>query len=394
MNIVYHLRTFPKLSESFILNEIHTLVDRGHRVAVFAFNDPDEEITHSEFTSINIPITYARPVSPTDILQAVHPIFFRLRVVRQLPINPKMASRDIVFAHQLVEFIKTLSWQPDIIHGHFVSGQRTSAQLVASALEIPHIVTAHANDIFRHQNRATARRVLVAADRVITVCENNRQFIRSTLEVDTPIDVVPASIRFEKFNPSDSTTPGRLLSVARLTEKKGLKYAIDAVAEIRNSTADISYHIIGSGKLRGTLEARAQDAGIDDIVTLLHNVSERRLLQELNDAQIFVLPCIVTDEGDRDATPVSLKEAMAMQIPCVTTPIGGIPEFMIDGETGFLVPPRDVNSLSKALKSLLINDDQRQLMARTARKKAREFDINRTIKQLEQSLEQCHRNGN
>lgn len=387
MDIIYHLRSFPKLSESFILNEIHALVDRGHRVAVFAFNNPAGDSIQPEFESIDIPIQYATPPSVMDALRPLRELVFQPNLVRNLPRNVKIAFRDLFFARQLLSYIRDLGWKPDVVHGHFASSMRTSAQIATATLGIPHTITSHANDIYHHQNRSTARRVLTASDRVLTVCESNRRFIKSELDVPTPVDVVPASIRFEKFNPSPSSVDGRVLTVARLTEKKGLDYGIDAIAEIRETLPDVSYHIIGTGELRTELEERKRSEDLEEHVSLLGRVSEERLLRELDEAQVFVLPSVITENGDRDATPVALKEAMAMGTPCVSTNVCGIPEIVDHGENGLIVPSRDVNLLSDAVESLLTDDERRARMGNNARNKACDFDIDRTIERLEESFE-------
>lgn len=387
MNILYHLRSFPKLSESFILNEIYALVERSHQVAVFAFNDPENDIMNSEFESIDIPIRYADSLSMTDTPRTAQKLLFQPSLIRHSPRNPKLAIRDLFFARQLLDYIEDLGWKPDVVHGHFASSMRTSAQIATATLGIPHTITAHANDIYPRQNRSTACRVLTAADRVMTVCESNRRFIESELGVPTPVDIVPASIRFEKFNPSPSSVDGRVLTVARLTKKKGIEYGIDAIREVRETRPDVSYHVIGSGELRTKLEERKRSEDLEDHVSLLGRVSEERLLRELDEAQVFVLPSVITENGDRDATPVVLKEAMAMGTPCVSTDVCGIPEIVDHGENGLLVPPRDVDVLSDAVESLLTDDERRARMGRNARKKASSFDIDRTIERLEESFE-------
>lgn len=376
MEILYVVRAFPKLSESFILNELYELDRRGHDVAVFAFERPDESVTHEELAELDLEVYYGERSSSlgVDLLspKVIHPSVLRTAASVERPWNQISLLR---LAKQIADVVEDRGGI-DLIHAHFARSNRVSVGYAATYLGVPCTVTAHAYEIFDSPNYERIRQVCHLVDHVVVPSAYNRRYLRNTVGVDNDISVVPATTRVEKFEPSDDSVPGRLLTVARLVEKKGHEYAIDAVAELLEDGYDVEYHVVGTGTREAELRELVRTRGIDGHVSFLGNVSDERLHRELREASVFVLPCVVAESGDRDVMPVALKEAMATETACVSTTVSAIPELVTDGHDGRLVEPNDAAAVAGAIRELLERPDERRRLAENGRKTVeRRFDI-------------------
>jgi glycosyltransferase involved in cell wall biosynthesis len=174
-----------------------------------------------------------------------------------------------------------------------------------------------------------------------------------------------------------------VLSVARLVEKKGLEDLITAAGILRGRGHAFKVEIIGSGPLRDSLKAQAQRLGLADRVSLLGAQAHDAVCLAYQRASVFVLPCVVASNGDRDGIPNVLLEAMASGVPVVSTPVSGIPELIESGVTGILVPPRDVRSLADAIERLLASPELSERLASAARTKLESsFSLEASAEQL------------
>lgn len=384
MKILYTVGEFPKLSETFILNEIHELNRKGHEVTVFANSHPQEKITHEELEELDIRVYYKEFPTLSSIRDLFCKELLNTTVLDQAVLldNPIYCAYWLHIGKQLIDTIDEEN-QIDLLHSHFVSPNRLATTYAAAYHDLPCTVTAHAYDIFGSFSDRRVKKTLENFDQVITPSKYNREYLQETFGVDTEISVVPPTTRVDKFQPTLDHEPGQLLTVARLVEKKGIEDAIDAVASLINSGYDVEYRIIGSGPREERLRSKVYDQGIGDHVTFLGNVTDDRLQEELRVAQVFVLPCTIASNGDRDASPVALKEAMAAQVPCVSTSISGIPEIVTDGQNGILVEPDSPSQVADAIATLVDQPELRDELAQNARQTVvSQFDISSSVDQL------------
>jgi len=384
MGILYYVESFPKLSESFILNEISEFYSRGHDIAVFAQKEPHENITHDEYENIEIPILHAN-ASYTDFPELVSEKSAQMALTHAKDgffkhFSAKRVGHNLLLGTRCARFVDALDFEVDVIHAHFANPTSIGAVFAARSHGIPCTVTAHAVEIFSSPDAPQIKYICDSMDRVIVPSEYNRDYLYGEIGVENDVTVVPATIRVEKFEPSGFTVENRLLTVARLVEKKGYPYAIEAVSKLIEQGYDVEYHIIGTGVMENQLRQQVKDCGIDDYVEFFGHVSDERLKRELNEAAVFVLPCIVASDGDRDVIPVVLKEAMASETACISTTVSGIPELITDGRDGLLVPEKDTDELRVAVQQLLDNPERRQSIAACGRQKIQDrFDISRSV---------------
>ena len=386
MNILYYLGSFPKLSESFVLNEIYELERRGYDVVVCALNEPDNQFVHEEFNKVDVPIEYVPTPTYSDALTATSPKFLQHNILKEMMYLAPPADHvtNLFRTKHCLTFIDSIDWTPDHIHTHFATLSKFPAAYMSAYYGVPFTLTAHAWDIYKRPIGRYTTNLMRSADRIITISEYNRDWIRNQFTPDTPIDIVHAGIRPGKFTPTTGTEPNRVVTIARFVEKKGLEYALDAIASVARQIPDIEYNLIGSGEQRDALVQKVQKLELEDTVTFLDDVCDQRLITELDQARCFLLPCVIAENGDRDGIPVSIMEAMAMKTPPVSTTISGIPELVDHEQNGLLTDPGDADLIADAIITLLQNDSLYERYAQRGRETVRaEFNITTEAEKLE-----------
>lgn len=384
MNILYIVSEFPKLSESFIINEVYELEKRGHNISVFSMNRSNESIEHQEVKKLNASVCYADRPSLASISEMSHEYLLNPTVLRRAVFidKPHHLAYWLYLGDQIRRFIQKIGGV-DLIHAHFAERRRLAATYAAASHSVPCTVTAHAYEIFIEDNVNYMRKVCPRFDHLIVPSKYNKRYLSEEMGIETDISVVPATTDTKKFESSAGCVSGRLLTVGRLVEKKGYEYAIDAVSQLVERGYDVEYHIIGSGERKNLLRNRVRERGIESHVEFLRNVSDERLEKELQKAELFVLPCVIASNGDRDVAPVALKEAMAMQTACISTTISAIPELITDGDDGILVEPNNASALANSIAKLVDNPERRKTLAENGRKTVEtKFDITHTVDEL------------
>jgi colanic acid/amylovoran biosynthesis glycosyltransferase len=175
-----------------------------------------------------------------------------------------------------------------------------------------------------------------------------------------------------------------VLTAARLVEKKGIAYAIRAVAEAVRAGRRLNYSIAGDGRMRAELERLIHEFGMERHVRLLGWKSRAEVLSLMRDAHILLAPSVTATDGDEEGIPNVVKEAMAVGLPVISTFHAGIPELVDDGGSGLLVPERDVTGLAERLGYLCDHPERWPEMGRVGRRRIeRDFDITRLNDRLE-----------
>ncbi|ATW89149.1 glycosyltransferase involved in cell wall biosynthesis [Halohasta litchfieldiae] len=389
MHILYLLNEFPKLSESFVINEIHGLEQRGHEISIIALKKTGEIIKHDELAELDATVRFLPSPGVQSAIQAVSRPLKLAEGYNQLQLlSMKKAIGTRYIAGHLNREIRSLPNVPDHIHTHFFDWPKFSLSYIG--FDIPMTITAHAFGLFQEGTNTQRRALADRVDRIVTISEYNRTYLRETVGIGTPIDVVRMGIRSEKFNPIGTTVDGRFLTVARFVEKKGIRYAIDAITAVADQYPEIEYHIIGSGPLEADFREQIVSNGLTEQVQLLGRVSDERLIQELNEASAFLLPCVIAADGDRDGIPVALMEAMAMKTVPISTTASGIPELIQHNKNGLLVEPKDSEQLSATIMTLLSNPQRHRELAAEARKRVCEmYNVTQQVDGMINVMNRC-----
>lgn len=390
LNIVYFLSQYPKVSESFVINEIHDLEQRGHSISVFSLRSPENSIRHSEQANMDVSVSYLPSPSLRSIYTLVRSGISDPSLIPNSMSNNKVKPifGNLYILRHFKNFLSRID--PDIVHSHFVNWPRLAAQSAADSLDIPFTVTAHAHGLFI--NSPVTKHILTKAEQVFTVSDYNKNYIKNNYVDRSNIDVVRMGIDPTKFSPSSSINVGDILCVGRFVEKKGFHYALEAFANLSGNEYTIRF--VGDGPLKDLLLQKVEELDIANQVEFLGRVSDTELIRQYDQADVFLLPCIQASDGDMDGIPVSLMEAMAMRTIPVSTAISGIPELIIHGKNGFLAQPKNINNLTKMLNRALTLGDNSIIRNNARESVLNEFTIKNNIDRLETKFHQLHTNSN
>lgn len=399
LSVAYVLFRFPVLTETFIVDEITEMRQQGADLRLFSLFRPRAGIVHRMSQHLARDVEYApslfswRLVWPQLHFLLGKPLAYLgllLRLVRQpysRSVSKSALKRIAVFLKATWVAYRLRDSGIQLLHVHFASLPGAAAAVISRLLGIPFTVTVHAYDVYASND--LLRMVARSASRVIAISEYNRQKV---LELCTGLDedkvvVVHCGIRRQLFTPAARPdSPGaslRILSVGSLISKKGHAYLIQACQILRERGEDFYCTVIGQGPGEERLRQLARDCGVQDRVILAGGRERDEVLEAYSRSDIFVLPCVVAPGGDRDGIPVVLMEAMAMQLPVISTPVSGIPELVRHQDTGWLVPERDAEALADAIAYLASHVEERDGMVRNGSLLIeREFDITTNVSRL------------
>lgn len=393
--VCYFLKRYPRLSETFIVNEMRELQQQGINISIVAKYASDEEIVHENVQALDIPIYYLPSVS------SIPHTSWEVRYLENLSSTPSLLRRDtlkgrlskkdynnktLVEAAMIAPFIENLGI--DLIHAHFASWAATAASFVSDLTGIPYSFTAHAKDIYHESVDKTVLTEKIAKARfVITVSDFNKRYLEGLLRSEGrsgQIIRLYNGIDLEQFSPLDiEKEPNLIVGVGRLTPKKGFKYLIEACRILREKGRDFYCVIIGKGDERAALEKLVEQHSLTEKVSLLGAKTQAEVIRIIQKATVFVLPCIVSNDGDRDGLPTVLPEAMALGVPVVSTDVTGIPEIIAHERTGLLVEEKNPSALADAIETLLDSESLCKKLSRAALVKVREeFNLVENVKTL------------
>jgi glycosyltransferase involved in cell wall biosynthesis len=314
LRIACVLWDYPTVSQSFVLSEIEWLVNRGYDVNVYYAAEPD----------LKADVEYDVPT-------------YKINDVPELVALLKKHKRNILHSHFAYP-VTTLLTHP-----------------AATEAEIPFTFNPHAVDIFHKDNIERNRVGLISQSRwckgVAALGHYHKDFLVSRGVPSESIFLKPAAsglgFFYDKGRPPPSKI-GTVVSIGRFVEKKGMEYLVKAGGLLTD--IPITIHIHGYGPLEERLRTLVGDT--DNVRLHAPPKSPADVKKILSEADLFVLPCIETDTGDKDGIPTSLMEAMASGVPVISTDISSIPDLVTDMETGFVVPERDAGSLAYAIRKV------------------------------------------
>lgn len=354
--VAYVAGTYPALSETFVTGELAELSRRGVATVVFAVVRGEGPLDGAPPATYVVELSKPAQVASLVALAARHP----LRTARALLDSERRwggSPRDMAALAPMARAMRGF----DHVHAHFAGQPTDVAARLSELTGVPFSFTAHAHDVFVEWERMPQK--LNSARFAVTVCEYNRDYIANRLP-GARLDLVICGVdteRFERSRPYDPNGP--VVAVGRLVEQKGFEYLVRAAASASGRIPEVL--IVGDGPLRGELDALVRD--LDAPVRLVGARSHEEVRELYESASMAVLPCVVAADGSRDSMPVSLKEAMALELPVVGTEEVGLPE-LIALDRGRLVPPRDADALAGALAELAaLSADERVVLGRAGR---------------------------
>jgi glycosyltransferase involved in cell wall biosynthesis len=384
----YLVKAFPRISETFILNEVLELERQGFDLRLYALNRPRDTKRHALADQVRSPLVYL----PESLWLAAFRLFvdhlllflrFPRRYVRALAAVVAALDRDLAERFVQAAPIARLARRDGVAHLHagFVHAPASVAWLVHRVTGMPYSVAAHAKDLY-HSRPDILQKKLTEARVVFTCTQYNVANLQRFAEpgrIDRLRRVYHgADLDQFAFGPYGSDDPPLVLAVARLVEKKGLEHLIRACALLNDRGRTFRCAIIGEGDLRAPLERLRGELKLGAMVSFEGALDQQQVRAWYRRATLLVLPSIVARDGDRDGIPNVLVEASAMGVPVISTPTSGIPELVRHGETGLVVAPGDPAAIAAAVGRLLDDAPLREQLRAAARRFVEEhFDLHR-----------------
>jgi colanic acid/amylovoran biosynthesis glycosyltransferase len=396
LKVAYILHRFPHLTETFIMREMYWIRRHAVDVQIYSLLNPRPSPVHQQAQEL-LPSVHYSPFISWKVLRAqIDSVkrspsrYFRAwaKTIWQTYREPGVLLRALAIFPKSVYFARQMEeLDVDHVHAHFAWLEGIAAGIVSDLTDITFTIHPHAFGLFG-RNQRDVRSELENATQVVTISEYHREYIAALcprIDLDA-IKVVHCGLdtgRFRSTSRDSAGGPVRILAVGSLIEKKGHEYLIDACALLAERGLSFECDIVGCGPLQGMLQTRIDRHGLHDTVRLLGALEQARVLELYQSANVFALPCVVAQGGDRDGIPVALMEAMACELPVITTPVAGIPELVLDGETGLFVEERGALSLANALERLITDENMRRQLGRQARQRILEgFQIQHNTAKL------------
>ncbi|MFN0124815.1 MAG: glycosyltransferase family 4 protein [Blastocatellia bacterium] len=424
--IAYLLKSYPRTSETFIANEIYLLEQQGLRLRLFSMLTLTDPQRHAVVDATRAPLRYLPqftslratpfPAWLRDNLPAYRDSHDRLFSARPYAyVATLLLALRLAFRHNkgswrqpetafIREFLQAGFIADEILtsenvrhlHAHFCHAATTVTMFASRLSGLPFSFTAHAKDIYvETQNPGDLlSQKLRRAQFAVTCTQANHTYLTSLGVTQTPVHTIYHGLDTTQFIPRpEPATPETplLLTVGRMVEKKGFPVLLHALRLLRERGQPFHcLFISGGGALAPEIRALIQTLNLGEVVTVQSAVTQETLQRIYHQATLFVLPCQIAANRDRDGIPNVLVEAMATGLPVISTDVSGIPELIEHGVSGWLVPQKNPGALADAIATLLASPEQRRALGRAAREKVcRDFDATQHIQSLQKLFLDC-----
>ena len=403
MKIAFLVGKFPSMSETFILNQITSLIDRGHQVDIYAEDPGSLTKTHQDvykyqlfentFYYEDVPRGYVIRLITAIQLLIKYFLLDPFLIVRSLNIfRYGREAKSLRLIYAVIPFLKTRP-EYDLVQCHFgTNGIRGINLKDMGAIAGKIVTTFHGSDVsktFQEFNDNYYDDLFIEGDYFLPI---SQYWQNKLIKLGCPasktsvhhMGVDPKQLEFKPRQPSFESKI-RLVSIARLVEKKGIEYAIWAVAKLKQRYPQIEYSVVGDGNLREELELLIDRLDVRQEIKILGWKEKSEIIEILSSSDILIAPSVTAQNGDCEGIPVVLMEAMCMGLPVISTLHSGIPELVQEGVTGFLVPEGDTDAICKKIIEAI---EQPDLVSSMGEKGHEYINQNYNIHLLNNDLEQ------
>lgn len=393
------LKGYPRISESFISNEILLLESLGFRIHIFSMRHPREPFAHASVQKIRATVDYL----PSTLLAPLPRLLYHnARVARRRPHSYRQAlflavqrlarthkSATIKHLLQAGYLVDRLANHSSIthLHAHFAHSPTSVAMFASLISGLPFSFSAHAKDIYTSNPRQLKDKI-ARARFAVTCTQANLRYLKALAgKAPTPIYRVYHGIDIRLFSAPHQrpgpANPYRLITVARLTPKKGLPTVYRALSILKKQGIAFEHRLIGDGDQRSEIMDLIASLDLQSQCRWLGTLAHEDVLAHYRQSDLFVIGCEVTRNGDRDGIPNVLIESMAMGVPVVATQAASISELIPNEDVGLLVPPKDPVRLADAiLRALTDRTWRQQVMEKGQQRVHHHFDNQRLIGNL------------
>lgn len=395
------LKGYPRLSETFIAQELKALQDRGVDFDIWSLRFPYDDKSHPIHEQITAKVRYL----PEYLYQEPKRVLRGWLAARRMPGYAKARRQWVRDLWRDRTSNRGRRWGQAIVmaaemptdvrfhYAHFLHTPGSVARYAAMIRGVEWGFSAHAKDIWTIPE--WEKREKLSDCRFGATCTGTgAAHLNDLAPSRDTVDLVYHGLDLSRFPSPPALRPDRdgsgepvvLLSVGRLVAKKGYDDLLEALARLP-ATLNWRFSHIGGGPLKDELKEMAARLGLDDRIEWRGKRDQTEVIQALRDSDIFVLPSKIADDGDRDGLPNVLMEAASQKLPILSTSVSAIPEFVRDGEQGRLVPPGNPEVLADVLIHLIQNMSFRTSLAESAYARLNsEFGMDRGIDMLEGRL--------
>jgi len=383
----YLFERFPSFGQTFCYREVAELARQGITPPIFSIRNPKDEPPQDWDARIAKRVHYLP--EERELLDDVR------RASKNRKLTPEIVAAldewgrrtDFLRLYQAVYVgLRLQEMGIGHVHAHFMGMAARTAFWIHKFFPLTFSFTAHANDIFAPRNFEVGLDKLVDTARVIvTVSDHAKKFLQERFpERADRIRRIYNGLNLAEFGRADfSSAPPLILAVGRLIAKKGFADLIRACGLVVERGKSFQCEIIGEGPLENELRGQIERLNLQNRVVLSGAKQQREVRQRLAAANVFVLPSVIDPEGGMDNLPTVIMEAMATGLPVVSTKIGGIPEMVVENETGFLLRPGDAVALADAIEKVISNLSLAQKLGQAGRECAQEFfSIEKNVREL------------
>jgi len=386
-NFAYLFERFPSFGQTFCYREVAELTRQGITPPIFSIRNPKDEPPQDWDARIVKRVHYLP--EERELLDDVRRASKNGRLTREIVAELDEWGRrtDFLRLYQGVYVgLRLREMGIGHVHAHFMGMAARTAFWIHRFFPVTFSFTAHANDIFAPRNFEIGLDKLVDTARVIvTVSDYAKKFLQERVpERADYICRIYNGLNLAEFGRADfSSAPPLILVVGRLIAKKGFADLIRACGLLAERGKSFRCEIIGEGPLENELRGQIESLNLRNRVALSGAKPLREVRQRLVAANIFVLPSVIDPEGGMDNLPTVIMEAMATGLPVVSTSIGGIPEMVVENETGFLVQPDDALALADAIEKVIDDRLLAQKLGQAGYERAQElFSIKKNVREL------------
>jgi glycosyltransferase involved in cell wall biosynthesis len=402
--IVVVLKGYPRLSETFIAQELLGLERAGFDLILFALRRPTDAQRHPVHDEIKAPVHYLPEYLHREPVRVLRSLFAALprpgfwRALKSLAADiPRDFTRNRVrrFGQALVlaaEWPQDAGW----LHAHFVHTPASVTRYASQLRGQPWSCSAHAKDIWTSADWDLAGK-LSSARWTVTCTQTGFDRLKKLANGSSSVHLSYHGLDLDRFGSFDAARkqhdgsapdePVLILSVGRAVAKKGYDTLLEALALLPGDLAWRFEHI-GGGEELERLKALARKLGLEGRVSWKGALAQKEVLEHYRSADIFALACRITADGDRDGLPNVLVEAASQRLACVSTDISGVPELLSSDETGLLIPSENPAALAQALERLIRDPVLRARLGDAAERRVRgNFDHMASIGQLKDLFE-------
>lgn len=393
-SMAHFVSRFPVTSETFIMADMMAISHNWPNTTVFSYFDGDCECPSwvDRVHYLGLWASYAG--SQVELLFSNSKLYFNVfgQLFNGHKGNGKALLKMMMAWPKMVHAAKLVKREGlESCHAHWANIPATTAYVVGELLNKPFTMTAHAHDIYK--NNVFLSQVLTKTKLCFTCTEYNRQYLLDKYPYLNPdkIQVVYHGVDTSLFKPGPPPErPFKIVSIGRMTWQKGFPILIEALAETAKRGLDIHLDLLAlKGPAEKEMRTLIKKHNLENKITWLAKTKPSMINSVYQSGHAFVLPCQIGPHGERDGIPNVILEALACGIPCISTPISGIPEAVIDNWSGLLVPPSDPGALADAIEHLYRQEQLRRRFGQNGRElMQRKFDrtvCNRKLLELLES---------